>query len=147
MPELDDATYERIKALGAEGDALAEREEYVAAIAKYKEAFLLVPEPWDDYAASEWLLAAIGDALFFMKSYAQAQRVFNDAVTHCPEARANPFFCMRLGQAYLELGEEKQAENWLAGAVMLGGKEMFENEEPKYWQFISSRMQPPPGGW
>jgi hypothetical protein len=48
---------------------------------------------------------------------------------------------------YLELGNEQQAENWLAGAVMLKGKKMFDDEDPKYWQFISSRMEPPPGGW
>ncbi len=145
--EIDDATHERIKALCAEGDTLAEREEYVAAIAKYKAAFVLIPEPWYIYEASDWVLAAIGDALFFMKRYEQAQQVFNDAVTHCAEARTNPFFCMRLGQVYLELGNEQQAENWLAGAVMLKGKKMFDDEDPKYWQFISSRMEPPPGGW
>jgi tetratricopeptide (TPR) repeat protein len=144
---IDDATYERIQALCAEGDALAEREEYVAAIAKYKAAFVLIPEPWYLHRASDWVLAAIGDALFFLKRYEQAQQVLNDAVTHCPEARANPFFCLRLGQVYFELGDERQAENWLAGAAMLEGKQMFKGEDPKYWQFISSRMEPPPGGW
>ncbi|AIO30142.1 hypothetical protein DM39_6463 [Burkholderia cenocepacia] len=69
MAELDNELYERIAALSDAGDALAEDEDYAGALAKYRDAFDLLPEPKTNWEAATWLLAAIGDAHFFQQDY------------------------------------------------------------------------------
>jgi hypothetical protein len=59
----------------------------------------------------------------------------------------NPYICLRLGQCSLELGDEAEAGNWLVGALVAGGVEIFEGEDPKYRSFLKKRLDPPPGGW
>jgi hypothetical protein len=59
----------------------------------------------------------------------------------------NPFLRLRLGQCMYELGETDEAANWLAGAYLLEGKELFSQDDPKYLEFIKSRLEPPPNGW
>lgn len=68
MAELDHALYEQIGALSEAGDALAEDEDFEGALAKYREAFDLLPEPKTQWEAGTWLMAAIGDANFFRKT-------------------------------------------------------------------------------
>ena len=45
------------------------------------------------------------------------------------------------------MGETDEAANWLAGAYLLEGQELFSQDDPKYLEFIKSQLQPPPGGW
>jgi hypothetical protein len=58
----------------------------------------------------------------------------------------NPYIWLRLGQSSLELGDEAEAGNWLVGAMLAGGVEIFEGEDPKYWTFLKERLDRPPGG-
>jgi hypothetical protein len=46
-----------------------------------------------------------------------------------------------------ELGETAEAANWLAGAYLLEGTKLFAQEDPKYLEFIKSKLETPPGGW
>ncbi len=66
---------------------------------------------------------------------------------HCPDAIGNPFIHLRLGQCQYELGNEEQAADELARAYMVAGDEIFDTDDPKYLEFIKSKIQPPPGGW
>jgi hypothetical protein len=50
---------------------------------------------------------------------------------------------MREDESFLELGDE--AGNWLVGALLAGGVELFEGEDPKYRSFLKKRLDPPPG--
>lgn len=63
------------------------------------------------------------------------------------EPTGNPFLRLRLGQCMYELGESVEAANWLAGAYLLEGNELFSQDDPKYLEFIKSKLDPPPGGW
>jgi hypothetical protein len=49
MAELDDAVNERIQALCAEGDSLAKKAKYSAALKKFWTAWDLLPEPQTDW--------------------------------------------------------------------------------------------------
>lgn len=146
MAELPDDVYERIKALCADGDNLADADEFAAALARYWSAWDLLPEPRTQWNAATWILAAVGDANFLSGDYV-AGRDFLATAMHCPEAIGNPFLHLRLGQCRYELGDLDRAADELARAYMGDGEDVFEDEDPKYLAFLKTRLQPPPGGW
>lgn len=51
------------------------------------------------------------------------------------EGRNNPFIMLRLGQCSYELGKEDATE-YLMMAYMMEGKELFEDEDEKYFERI-----------
>jgi len=55
----------------------------------------------------------------------------------------NPFFHLRAGQAYYELGETEKAKQWLASAWAAEGDELFYAKDPKYLRFIREVLRPP----
>jgi tetratricopeptide (TPR) repeat protein len=144
--ELPDDLHARIVTLSEAGDALAERQQFQPALAKYHEALALLPEPVTDWEACTWLKAAIGDAQFLSKDYAAAQQTLSDAM-HCPDAIGNPFLHLRLGQAQFELGKLDRAADELARAYLQEGRKIFAGDDPKYLDFIKGKLKPPPGGW
>jgi hypothetical protein len=145
MAELDDAVYERIQALCAEGDALAKTARYPAALKRYWAAWDLLPEPQTDWEAATWILGAIGDANYLGGDFVACRDNLSMAM-HCPEAIGNPFLHLRLGQCRFELGNLDDAADELARAYMGAGNEIFEGAE-KYFEFLKTRLKPPPGGW
>ena len=144
MAELDDATHERIKDLCAKGDSLAEAGQYGPATAKYAQAWDLLPEPHGQWDAATWILAAIGDAHYHAGDFEQARRALSHAM-HCPDAIGNPFLHLRLGEVQYELGNMERAKDELARALILEGKELFKDEDPKYFAFITKYLRPPAG--
>lgn len=139
---LDDARHARITALCAEGDALAEAAEYVRAVEVYEQALALVPAPIDDWEAATWILAAIGDAHFLRGAFEPARAAFGRAM-HGPGAVANPWLHLRLGQTHYELGELDEAANELTLAYMSEGRELFDDDDLRYWEFLRSRIRLP----
>ena len=146
MAELDDRMYERIKSLCAEGDQLAELGDFSLALELYWKAWDLLPEPKIDWEAATWILAAVGDANFLGGDF-EAGRDNLSKVMHCPGAVGNPFLHLRLGQCQLELGNMDRAADELTRALMGGGPEILQGEDPKYWKFLKTKLKPPPGGW
>ena len=59
-----------------------------------------------------------------------------------PKALDNPFIWLRRGQVYFELGDTRLAEDGLASAFMLGGREIFSGQDPKYAAFILPKLRP-----
>ena len=144
MNELPDNIYEEIQRFSAEGDSFAENRAYEEAISKYNEAWGLVPEPKNKWRASTWLLTAIGDACFLSGYYQSGIEALNYAL-HCPEG-VNPFIHLRLGQCALEKGNIEEAAEHLTRAYMLEGKEIFSQEDNKYFDFLKTKIQPPASG-
>ncbi|WP_186208996.1 tetratricopeptide repeat protein [Burkholderia gladioli] len=140
--ELDANTHEEIKALCAVGDQLAGERRFEEAIAEYNKAWGLVPEPKNNWMASTWILAAIADACF-LAGYKTSAREALQYVMTCPEAIGNPFLHLRLGQVQLDAGEPDAAAEELIRAYMGAGKEIFEPEDPKYFEFLKSRANIP----
>jgi tetratricopeptide (TPR) repeat protein len=137
--------HRRIKKLSKSGDHLVERGKYKQGIEKYIAALELVPQPMEEWEASTWLLTAIGDAHFLSGNYSLAIKALTDAMC-CPNALGNPFIHLRLGQSYLEVGDQFQAADELIRAYMGDGKDIFENQDPKYFNFLKSRIKPPASG-
>ena len=145
MAELSDDLHDRIQILSKEGDDLAETGDFSTALTKYWAAWGLLPEPKTEWNAATWLLGAIGDANTLGGDYAAGRDNLSLAM-HCPDAIGNPFLHLRLGQCQFELGNMDRAADELARAYMGAGTEIFEGQE-KYFAFLKTRLEPPPGGW
>jgi hypothetical protein len=146
MAELADELYKRIKDLCARGDDQASDGSFSDALRCYWAAWDLHPEPRTNWEAATWILAAIGDANFLAGDYSAGRDNLATAM-HCPNAIGNPFLHLRLGQCQFELGNLERAADELARAFLLEGKRIFEQDNPKYLEFIKSKLDPPPGGW
>jgi tetratricopeptide (TPR) repeat protein len=142
MAELADDLYARITLLTEQGNVLADRGEFDAALGVFREAWDLLPEPREEWTAATWILTAIGDMHFMSGRYAQALDPFQRAIL-CPDGLGNPFIHMRLGQVQFEVGNIERAKDELARAFMGGGDEIFKDEDPKYWRFIREILLPP----
>jgi tetratricopeptide (TPR) repeat protein len=128
--ELDDDLYEQVARLSEEGNDFMDATQYPKAVAVFQQALDLLPLPRIDWDAYTWLNAALGDAYFLSKSFAEAKAYFLDALNG-PEG-LNPFVFMRLGQCQLELGELASSSDSLARAYMLAGEDVFKEEDLKY---------------
>lgn len=146
MNKLSACIHEQIQALSAKGDAFAEEGRYGDAIEAYWTAWDLLPEPQTEWEAATWLLAAIGDTNFLGGDFTAGRDNLSTAM-HCPGAIGNPFLHLRLGQCQFELGNEDRAADELARAYMSEGHEIFEDQDPKYFAFLKTKLDPPPGGW
>jgi hypothetical protein len=60
---------------------------------------------------------------------------------HCPAAIGNPFIHFRLGQCQFELGNLDRAADELMRAYMGAGREIFDQDDPKYFQFLATRAK------
>jgi tetratricopeptide (TPR) repeat protein len=137
--ELDDEIFEKIQQLADEGNELMDRDAYDAAVAKFEEALNLLPEPRGDWEATTWLYASIGDAYFFKKDFKASSEAFYNAF-QAPNGNLNPFILLRLGQALLETGDEPNATEYLLRAYMIEGRDVFLDENPKYFLFLESKV-------
>ena len=145
MEELPQAIHEKIRSLSAEGDALAEQQCFDEAVARYNEAWGLIPEPKANWQASTWLLAAIGDACFLGGHFKSGADAFSYAL-HCPDGFGNPFVHLRLGQCEFEHGNFIEATEQLTRAYALEGADVFGQDDAKYFDFLKSKISPPVSG-
>ena len=139
-PDIDDFNYSKILKLSKKGDNYARQQEFTKAIDSYYEALDLVPDPLEAYSAATWLFVAIGESYLLSKDYENARDVLKKAM-HCPDAIGNPFIHLILGQAQFELGNFNRAKDELARAYIGGGKEIFEGDDPKYYEYLKTLMR------
>ncbi|RZL15701.1 MAG: tetratricopeptide repeat protein [Hymenobacter sp.] len=135
--ELEDKLHQRILQLSKAGDESLAAGNYSQAIGQFRTAFALVPEPYQEWEASLWLLTALGEAYYFAGEYELARAALT-SVMHVPGAIGNAFVHLRLGQVQFELGNTQQAADELVRAYMGGGKEIFEEEDGKYVTFLQA---------
>ena len=140
--ELPEEIHSKIEILSAQGKSLAESGKHREATEKFIEALQLLPEPITNWEACTRLLVAIGDMNFLQRAYEQAKIALSDAM-HCPNALGNPFIHLRLGQSQFELGNKERAADELSRAYMGAGKEIFEEGDPKYFEFLKTVLKPP----
>lgn len=138
---MDDKILDRIDQLSEEGNAYCDEEKYSEAIRVWSEALLLIPQPQHVHAESLWLEASIGDAYFLEDDFENALTHFENAKRNIIEnAYENPFIMLRLGQCFLEAQNHESAQEYLLRAYMMEGKEIFEEESPKYFDFLADHI-------
>ncbi|PMS16908.1 hypothetical protein C0Z18_22500 [Trinickia dabaoshanensis] len=135
----------KIKEMCDEGDVLIKMGELQDAFNNFSEAFALVPEPKAYYEVTVSILAGLADVYFHAKSFAQGREVLSDAM-HCVGGITSPFLHLRLGQCQLELGNEMHAADELARAYMGAGRKIFDREDPKYFEFLQTKLEKPVNG-
>ena len=138
---MDDALHAKICELCQRGDELADLRRFEEAFSAYRSALEIVPEPAEDWEATTWILAAIGDLYFTAGNTEKSLGAFEDAV-RCPTGLGNPFIHLRIGQCHFDLGHDEVAADEVVRAYMGGGRDIFEDEDPKYLQVIEKRIGP-----
>ena len=136
--ELPDDVHEAIVVLCKDGDALAEAGDFKAAIEKYDAAFHRVPEPKHSWSATAWVWVAKGDACIGLKDFKTAANLFQSAAFS--GELGNPYVHLRLGQCFFELGRMDRAADELARAYQIEGEEIFQDEDPKYFEFVAAKL-------
>lgn len=137
---LDETLHLEIRRLSQEGNVLAGQKKYEEAKAKFLEAIRTLPQPHQNWEAATWLNVAIGDMHFLIGNTEKTLRCFINAV-QCPGGLGNPFIHLRLGQAYFDLNDLDKAADELARAYMGGGMEIFMEDDPKYLEFLESKIE------
>jgi tetratricopeptide (TPR) repeat protein len=138
--ELDDETYQHVERLSEEGNVLVDKNDFDGALKKFNLALDLLPSPKKNWEAALWLYASIGDMYLFRKEFVAAKNSFFEAL-NCPDGQGSPFVHLRLGESLYELKEEEKAVDHLLRAYMLEGKEIFVEEEDKYFNFLKERVE------
>ncbi|MCC8627473.1 tetratricopeptide repeat protein [Xanthomonas vesicatoria] len=140
MSELSAEAGAELDRLCARGDKHARAGEYPAALAAYWAAWDLLPDPKEEWVAATWILAAVGDANFLGGGFVAGRDNLAYAM-RCPDAIGNPFLHLRLGQCQYELQNFDRAADELMRAYMGAGPEAFENDDPKYLEFLATRAK------
>ena len=141
-PELE----ERLEKLYEKGNRLEQKERYEEALQAWQEGYALIPAGSRlGLEATIQFLAAIGDIYFLRKElYQEAYECFEAARGY--GGYGNPFIMLRLGECCLELGDEKNAVEYLMRAWMMEGEEIFEPDEngeddgSKYYEFLQAHV-------
>ena len=107
---------------------------------KYKEALDIIPEPKTAYETATWIFVSIGDLYFKTGRYDLAKDFFYEA-KECPNGVSNPYVLFRLGQSLVETNDEKDAKEFLLRAYMLGGDDIFWDEDEKYYNVIKEMIK------
>lgn len=137
--ELPAEVLDRINELSEAGNDAIDEDDFDAAVSAWEEALELVPAPQEYYVESVFLNASIGDAYFLQDNFDTALAYFLAAKSNVAEnAFFSPFLMLRLGQCYLELEDEAEAKAFLLRAYTLDAKDIFEDEDEKYFTFLSS---------
>jgi tetratricopeptide (TPR) repeat protein len=137
--ELESKVYDKIQELCSCGDNLVTEALYDEAILKYQEALSFVPDNKNEWEASTWIYAALGDTCFLKRDFDKAKNYMYDAL-NCPGGVGNPFISLRLGECLAELGETDKSKSYLLRAYMLEGDAIFQGEDEKYFEMIKAEM-------
>ena len=136
MESLDENIYSEILRLSKKGDSLLEVGLVRDALLEYYMALKLLPSPVFKWEAATWLFTAIGDSYWKLQDYPRAYKAFNSAL-RSSGGIGNPFIHLRMGQVCFELGDNEKAVNDLMRPYMGAGEEIFEGDDPKYFQAIA----------
>lgn len=141
VQELTIEISEQIEALSEQGNDYMDEENYKEAMKVWKQALALIPNPQNAYAETQWLETSIGDAYFLSEDFMKALTHFQNAKNNLENnAYENPFIMLRLGQALLENQQPEEAKEYLLRAYMFEGKEIFKNDDEKYFTFLKQNV-------
>lgn len=148
MIELEDHIHAQIKDLCETGDSHVDESRFDEAIRSYESAWGILPDPPYSFEAATWILVAIADSYFLSARYEEAFEALRKVmVQECPGSKGSPFIRLRRGQCLYEIGDRDKAAEELTAAYMLEGKEIFTDEDPKYFDFLKTKIRQPAEGW
>ena len=128
------------------GEEVFEEGEYTLALEHFRRAWEALPAPREDAPLAVQILVAVADAQFQLTQWEPCHETLQHAL-RCGLPVDHPFGRLRLGQSLYELGNEREAANWLVPVYLMHGRKPFEDEDPKYLEFFRSQLRLPEGGW
>jgi tetratricopeptide (TPR) repeat protein len=137
--ELDDQIVAAITDLCERGDDELEAGRHDEAVALYREALALVPQPLYAWAVTTWILTAVAEARYLQKDWAATKDAIMEAF-RSEGAIGNPFLHLRLGQVEIELGLKGRGVDELIRAHERGGDAVFEGEDPRYLAMVRAAL-------
>ena len=137
---LPSKVFASVKSKAGEGERQFRADDFRSAFVTFNDALDLLPEPRQQWNAAGWLLVAMGECAYRRASWKAAVGPLQDAMM-CPGTLGNPWAHLRLGQVRLELAEHDRAADELARAYMGGGREVFEEQDPKYFALVESVLK------
>lgn len=147
VEELSEEIQDKMDELAQKGNRLENEGRLTEAVAALRAGLALIPEPQQFYGQTVWFLAAIGDVYFQQGEYRLAHECFDKARGNMTsEGYGNPFVMLRLGECCLEIGDEKNALEYLLRAYMFEGEEIFapddegEDDGAKYFEFLRTHI-------
>lgn len=130
---------DEVEKFSERGNALLdEQNDWRGAVAQWRQALALLPEPKSQWEAWTWLNASIGDANRQGLALEDAKAALLDALGG-PEGNENPFILLRLGQTLVDLGDTNCGVEYLLRAYMLDGNEVFASDGAHYLQMLRDR--------
>lgn len=132
MADLDARTSAEIDRLAQLGNTLFDEQgDWKRALNTWRSALSHVPQPHSDWVESLWLYASIGDAYREAVDLTSALEAYRAAYS-APEGHIHPYVLLQLGKTLSDLGQWRDARDFLLRAYMLEGAEMFEDEDAAY---------------
>jgi len=139
--ELTDEQQDLLDQYCEQGDAEMEDEHFMAAAELFRKAYAILPDPKEEWEASGYITASLGDALFSAGKFDEALGQLQIAhAFYSSGEQPNPFVLLRLGETLFELGDEKQALVHLLKAYQMEGQQLFEDDK-KYLKFLKKHHQ------
>ena len=142
---IEPTTAARIAGLRDDAERLFADGNHRDAVELFATALALLPPPLEEHRDATEILAAIADGEFAQRRWAESSAAGRQAL-RCPGGVDECFIWLRIGQALFELGDNEGAGDALASAYMLCGRELFDDEDPKYFGFLTSVLEPPSSG-
>ena len=127
--------YPKIKSYSNEGNTALEELDFDYAEQCFQDALGLIPEPKNEFSATAWLYAALGDVYYQQDSYDAALDAFTQAY-NASEGYHNPYIVYMLGKIYYELGVMNKAKEFLTMAYMVAGEDIFLDDDGKYLMIV-----------
>lgn len=126
--------------------ALEEQQQFAEATRIYEETLALIPEPQHAYWETMRIYVGFGEIHFAQQQFEQAMSFYQECFK-MPEGSLNSFVLLRVGETAFELEDPITAAEHLTRAMMLEGTAIFEEEDPRYFDFLKTVLKAPPGGW
>lgn len=133
--ELPDDLHDRITQLSEKGNDLLDRGDAKGAVATWRSALTLLPEPHRKWDAAVWLYASIGDAERQDGNMDAALDAFHQAAASS-DGYANSFVQLGIGTCLYDLGRQEESTEHLLRAYMGEGEEIFEESDPRYLAYL-----------
>lgn len=121
--QLAEEVYEELQDLADQGNIALDQGRLSEAISLWQQALSLLPEPLNQWQATFWLYASMGEAYYQQASFEDAIQMLVQAQDN-PEAKDNPYPYYMLGKCYWRLEHERAAE-YLLKAYELDGEGIF----------------------
>ncbi len=139
MPKLPGDLSQLIDKLCQKGDQFAQIDQHDDALDQYEAAWELLPEPKNQWPAATWILMAAGDVYFEKRDFLAASQTLRESLDS-PDGKTNPFILLRLGQSLFEIADLDGAADALEAAFQQYGEGLFEDEDPKYLDFVKTQI-------